>query len=561
MCKIKTIKVHGFNEDALQMKSTSLTCENYRSVLLQNRAGQQNTDSKIAGLREQVGRVERALRHRHDPQINADDLRDENDRFIQNLMKLVRQADKFQSKASSISGTIYGGSVSGDAMSRDQWVSIENWIPPPIIEEPEHGNRDRDHLSTATTLSSGEPSSTALRSPGSFSIDVPTNLSGSDSDSEIEREMTKKFKELALGSFQRQEYEKAEKLLSKVIHRLSRASRDNSPMDPDLRPFEVRLAMVHCLQGKWRKAENILLPMATRREETNVEAFHGMHVLALRYMMVNDHTIAVKYCKRAMTGKRRILGKDHVSLYQSIHLLAFIYERAGDPTEAEGYRSFLEDAFHEPPPEPEHDLSRYIEENFDLVRVALREDKVEAVSSLNASTFPEPTFEFEHKLSLNPESPLDLDKVTAEEGRVEFIADEVYPKPSDESEDIASQPSGSIFATPSKSWDTLLHGLRSSPLDIVQQRPQRLQQDTQGPQELTTALPHPHVLDAEQLQGSGRIAPELSYPESRAAMCFIGIDLVMTSDALYSQTCPNNLNLGYRLYKCSDRLRDRDQNQ
>ena len=182
---------------------TSLICECCRSVLLQSRAGQESTDSEIAELREQVGRVEKGLRLRYDPQTTAEDLRDENSRLFQNLMRLVRQADSFQSKASSIAGTIYGGSVLGDPLSRDQWVSIENWIPPLIIEEPRLENLEVDHPPTATTSLSLERSSDALKSLSSYTTDMATEQSDSESDSELERDMTKKFKELALGSFQR----------------------------------------------------------------------------------------------------------------------------------------------------------------------------------------------------------------------------------------------------------------------------------------------------------------------------------------------------------------------
>ena len=45
---------------------------------------------------------------------------------------LARRARAFNSKARSIAGTIYGGSVIGDPLTRDQHDSIKGRIPPPI---------------------------------------------------------------------------------------------------------------------------------------------------------------------------------------------------------------------------------------------------------------------------------------------------------------------------------------------------------------------------------------------------------------------------------------------
>ena len=333
---------------------------------------------EIAGLCEQVGRVEKGLRLRHDPHLTADDqIRNENDRCFQNLMRLVRQADTFSAKASSIAGTIYGGSILGDPLSRDQWASIENWIPPPVIEEPPLEIQRENRPPTATASSSTAVSHAALRSPGSFTTEVTTLESDSDYDSEIEREMTKKFIELALGSFRQQKLDKAEKQIGKVINRLSKAARNGHPLDPELRVFQIRLAVVHCLQGRWKEAEKWLLPFTADKKVDNIEGFHGMHALALQALRELNYTLAVRHCKRAISGKRRILGKDHISLGESISLLALIFERAGDATEAEAYQCFLQDSFPDLHLEYEDEPSRYIEKSFDLDKIAIEKKREE----------------------------------------------------------------------------------------------------------------------------------------------------------------------------------------
>lgn len=69
--------------------------------------------------------------------------------------------------------------------------------------------------------------------------------------------------------------------------------------------------------------------------------FYGLHALALRNLIWGAYDNNIRYCKRALMGRRRIEGKEGAQFYESMALLAHIYEAKGDPAEAEGCRSLL----------------------------------------------------------------------------------------------------------------------------------------------------------------------------------------------------------------------------
>ena len=432
---------------------------------------------KSTRLREQIDRTQQIV-----------NLENRNKRLLQDLAEEAYQADTLHSETSSITESIVSiqdGSVLGDSLSQKQWESIDDWIPPPISGEIPSEARKEMPPPTASASSSTEQPSAVRGSPSSFTADVIAEQSGSDSDSEMEREMTKKFKELALGSFQRQDLGKAEKLLGIVISRAIKMAKKGGPLDLDLKTFEVRLAVVYCLQGRWKEAESILLPMATSKGVGTIEAFHGMHALALKYMREENYTTAIRHCKRAISGKRRILGKDHVSLYDSISLLALIFERAGKLAEAEAYRSFLCDSFPDLPPNSEDEPSRYIEQNFGLDELSARDQKGERASSPKTSHEKlNATNSLTHAISASHMKPL---------------------------------------ASPTKSSDK------------AEERSEKLRELQAPEQPLTPPLSHKASLEVKDPQNPQLNSPRESSSKRTDTTFFVGIDFVKTVKTLYSR--------------------------
>jgi hypothetical protein len=249
--------------------------------------------------------------------------------MTQTLQRLVQAAETFHSSASSVAGgsTVWGGSVMGDALSQEQHSRIEEWISEPIEEESAG-----DHLSESTRLTS--PLGESSISGPSFSTN-PTTVS--DSDSDLERDMIQKFEELAMAKLYQRDYEKAEIFFRRIIER----NQEDGKSVKGMSSIKIMIAYTCCFQGRWDEAEAAAIPLTTGKERPSIDAFDLFHTLALRNLRQNQFEQAAIWCKRALFGKKKLLGKDSTSYYQSMGLLARIYDIQGDAIEAEACRSFI----------------------------------------------------------------------------------------------------------------------------------------------------------------------------------------------------------------------------
>lgn len=304
-------------------------------LLLQSNSSQESVSRILSDLKSQIGRVEEALISREDILVSRDDI-EENERISRNLHQFVRAAESFHSSASTVASdrsTVWGGSILGDPLTQDQMSSIENWIPPPSIVEEDEQNEE-----IASSTGRSAPVSNNRSSIMDMDItSVHEDLHDSDSDSDIEKDLTRKFQELAVAKLEERDYEKAEQFFQKVLDRS--ATEEESPQN--LTVVKVKLAYAYCFQGRWEEAEAIIVPIAMGKQKVDISAFHGLHTLALLHYGKNGLETAEKYCKRALMGKKKILGKDHASYFESINLLSRIYLAKGDQAESEVYRSFL----------------------------------------------------------------------------------------------------------------------------------------------------------------------------------------------------------------------------
>jgi len=213
----------------------------------------------------------------------------------------------------------------GDPLGDEQRQNIQDWIPPPIVEEKDQ------------TQQESQPSGQIAQSN-----DVPLSGTGEDSeqdseaDSDMERDMLKRFQDLAITSFSEGNYPKAERFLMKVIDRSARG-------DPseDMTKMKLMQAYTYGYQSNWNDSERVLLGLVALKGTADPMAFYGLHALALRKLDMGAYDNAIRYCKRALMGRRRIEGKEGAQFYESMALLTHIYEAKGDSAEAEGCRSFL----------------------------------------------------------------------------------------------------------------------------------------------------------------------------------------------------------------------------
>ncbi|KAF4470737.1 hypothetical protein FALBO_2338 [Fusarium albosuccineum] len=282
-------------------------------LLIHSNSSQDSVFKVLSGLKSQVRRVEFALQTTSSSSPNLAGGREEDDRISRNLRQFVQVAESFHSSASTIvrdgaRSTVWGGSIMGDPLTEVQTSRIERWIPPPVSEEPYGYN-------------AGESSTNA----------------GFQSDSDTEIELAQRIEELAVKNEADGDHAKAEQFYRSAIDRSEASYRSTN----DITAMRVRLAYACMRQRKWAEGEEVLAPIAFERKTHDIPVYHGMHALAIFYLAHSKLEAAERYCKRALWGKRKVLGKDHPSCWDTLALLVSICIARNKTVEAEAHRSFI----------------------------------------------------------------------------------------------------------------------------------------------------------------------------------------------------------------------------
>ncbi|KAH6953465.1 hypothetical protein DER45DRAFT_575916 [Fusarium avenaceum] len=276
-------------------------------LLIHSNSSQDSVFRVLSGLKSQVRRVEVALQTSSSADSGDSVAREEDDRMLHNLRQFVQVAESFHSSASTIvrdgpRSTIWGGSILGVPLTEAQISRIKGWIPPPVNEEPY----------------------------------TPTDA-GSQSDTDNEAELARRIEELAVQNDKNGDYARAEQFYRSAIEHGEASSRPPR----DLKTMRVRLAYACMQQEKWTEAEEIIAPIAFEKKTNDLLVYHSMHALAIEYLDALKLQEAEKYCKRALWGKKKVLGKDHSSCWESLTLLASICMARNKIVEAEAHRSFI----------------------------------------------------------------------------------------------------------------------------------------------------------------------------------------------------------------------------
>ena len=271
-------------------------------------------------------------------------------------------------------------------MSERQRVRIADWIPDASSTVDEGDEHDTYSTSstfsqidaftddTATAYHDAQTTHTSVVQGGR---ELPSATDGPDPD--IVMHLVKHWKKCAKSKFDAGEYAAAEIYLGKVIKRseaiqgarfegraetvqmlalaLSRQSKWHET-DVLLREkFDGREKTMEQIatdcraQRNWEQAEKILLDLWNHPTEPRDHSSRSQRSIRLKqafaevYFGKKDYTSAEKWCHQATREIKANVGMKDPLFFESIYLLARIYNANGDVEEAEAYRALIPRGF------------------------------------------------------------------------------------------------------------------------------------------------------------------------------------------------------------------------
>ncbi|TLD34661.1 Dimethyl-sulfide monooxygenase [Venturia nashicola] len=289
-------------------------------ISLHSNSSQQKISRQLTDLKDQITLANTLALQQGtaQPGSSLDKMQDSR-RISKHLRNLARDAESLRSSASTVierdRSTVWGASVLGDQLSNDQYRDIRNWIPPPVEEESLEGE----------SIGSGPIS------------DAITIRAESDSESDLEQELVEMFEKRGLQKLADKKYEEAEKFLCKAISLRSPFSKTTTSLEH----VKASLADCYCQQAKWEDADRLLSELSDSRNKLDILALYSLHAVSHSYFGKANLDAADRMCRKALLGKKKLLGKTHESYYHTLLLLACICDAKGDEVQGDAWRHFL----------------------------------------------------------------------------------------------------------------------------------------------------------------------------------------------------------------------------
>jgi len=218
------------------------------------------------------------------------------------------------------------------------------------------------------------------------------------------------FEQSGLARLAISDYTHAKAYFQKAVE--SRKS-PNPDTDMKLVSLKSKLAATHCLLLEWDDAWSVLQAMAESRKALDPLGVHCLHAICMAYTengKANRSSLhsAEKVSERLLIHKKKLVGKQHGSYYESVFLVSQIAELKGEPLEAEGWRNLLPPSGWHPAPSSSSYIGFHVNEvlKSEAVRTGIAPTehlpvhgarKSPTHSSAPKSPFPPP-----HELSQTP---------------------------------------------------------------------------------------------------------------------------------------------------------------
>lgn len=252
-------------------------------------------------------------------------------RVAQNLRNLARAAQSFHSSASSTASSINDANRTSDwNVQSDAAMSVRGTLTLNKREQI-HQYLDQTQHETSSMPLHHIPSSIAdLGAPLSKDDAEDDENDDQDDEAEFESLFLSGLEEASKQSMLKHDFKKAEALLEKAIQIQTHLASGNS----DLKRLQISLIICYFFQHKWRHAEPLITAIARSRANLDAVVCNLLHALALAHLSDYGFDEAIRVCKQALKGKKKLketFGASHELDYnETLGLLATIHDIKGD---------------------------------------------------------------------------------------------------------------------------------------------------------------------------------------------------------------------------------------
>lgn len=255
------------------------------------------------------------------------------------LTGLRRSAQKVISSATTVSANSeMAGSMWGEVMDEEKRDETLLWIP-----EPEtYDEHDRPSTIRSPSDDHSVSQTTALTD---YSVSNAEEAE-SDSEGDFEAEVFETFFARGSDKFKDGNWVEAQSILQKSLQLAERLPlKRRQPAKIAEIKLMIATAIYH--SPNLHDAETKLLAITQEKVHENVTDEGAMrrcqasHLLAGVLFRQGRFSLAKSFCRKALIGRRRILGKNHISCYESLSMLSQICEAEGQQDYAETYWAMI----------------------------------------------------------------------------------------------------------------------------------------------------------------------------------------------------------------------------
>ena len=255
---------------------------------------------------------------------------------------LRRSAEKVITSATTVSSNSETASIAGDRMSEAKRRNTLDWIPENshvFVEVPE-SERSAPIFQDPFLFSEPATTPTVLTDPSVGPGDESV-LDESDSDEDLQSELVEAHFQKGRERFEAKQYAEAQSYYRKYLehaHKLPIKRRKSSQV------ADVRLGLAACLchTTNLQEAEARLFYLTQSHSAKGIETeeqatsseqsarnCQASHLLAVVLYRRGKFEAAKSYCRKAVLGRRRTLGKEHIDYHHSQYLMFQILEAEG----------------------------------------------------------------------------------------------------------------------------------------------------------------------------------------------------------------------------------------